>query len=84
MGGLGRELLAFLKQVLWALFLVYLILLGAAYLFGKQVGFEISFWVCLGIALLVTASFVSIYLCNVAWIAVEEMIKRRRHRRAKR
>lgn len=83
MGGLGRELIEFLKQVLWALFLVYLILLGAAYLFGKQIGFELSFWVCLGIAILVTATFVIIYLCNVIWIVVDEMIKRRRHRRGK-
>jgi hypothetical protein len=83
MDGLRRALIAFLKQVLWALFLVYLILLGVAYLFGKQVGFELSFWVCLGIALLVTVTFVSIYFCNVIWIVVDEMIKRRRHRRAK-
>lgn len=83
MTGLGRELIAFLKQVLWALFLVYLILLGAAYLFGKQVGFEISMWVCLGIAALVTVTFASIYLCNVAVIAIEEMVKRRRDRHGK-
>jgi preprotein translocase subunit SecF len=83
MGGLGSALTAFLKQVLWALVLVYLILLCAAYLFGKQVGFELSFLACLGIALLVTATFVSIYLCNVIWIVVEEAVKRRIHRRAK-
>ncbi len=83
MDGLGRELIALLKQVLWALFLVYLVLLGAAYLFGKQIGFELSFQVCLGIALLVTASFISIYLCNILWIAVDKMIKGRRHRRMK-
>ncbi|HAR43809.1 MAG: hypothetical protein A2X56_12080 [Nitrospirae bacterium GWC2_57_13] len=83
MDGLGRELIAFLKQVVWALFLVYLILLGAAYLFGKQVGFEISIWVCLGSAALVTVTFASIYICNAALIALEELVKRRRDRRAK-
>jgi hypothetical protein len=83
MGDLGRALLNYLKQVLWALFLVYLILLGVAYLFGKQIGYEISFWVCLGIALLVTVSFISIYFCNVIWIAVEERLKQRLHRRTK-
>jgi len=83
MGELGRALLDYLKQVLWALFLVYLMLLGVAYLFGKQIGYEISFWVCVAIALLVTVSFISIYFCNVIWIAVEERVKERFHRRAK-
>jgi hypothetical protein len=83
MGDLGRALLNYLKQVLWALFLVYLMLIGIAYLFGKQVGYEISIWVCLGIALLVTVSFISIYICGVLWIAVEERVKERFHRRAK-
>jgi preprotein translocase subunit SecF len=83
MGDLGRALLNYLKQVLWALFLVYLMLIGIAYLFGKQVGYEISIWVCLGIALLVTVSFISIYICSALWIAVEERVKERRHRRAK-
>jgi len=81
MAGMKRELFAFLKQVLWALFLVYLVLLVFAYLFGKQIGFELSFSVSLGIALLVTLTFVSIYFCNVIWIAVDEYIKRRRMRK---
>lgn len=51
-------------QVLWALLLVYLILLGAALLFGRSVGYEIAFGVCLGLAGLVTISFAAIYLLD--------------------
>lgn len=83
MGDLGRALLNYLKQVLWALFLVYLMLIGIAYLFGKQAGYEISIGVCLGIALLVTVSFISIYICSALWIAATERVKERFHRRAR-
>lgn len=51
-------------QVLWALLLVYLILLGIAFLFGHDVGYEISFAVCGGVAVLVTVSFAAVYLLD--------------------
>lgn len=59
-----RVLLSGALQVLWALMLVYLMLLGIAFLFGREVGYEISFGVCLGLVGLVTVTFVAIYLLD--------------------
>ena len=68
-------------QVLWALLLVYLILLGAALLFGRSVGYELSFGVCLGLAGLVTVSFAAIYLLDRLTAAVLEWIEKYRERK---
>ena len=68
----SRSLLAHLKQVLWALLLVYIILLGLVFLFGKEVGYELSFWVCFSVAGLVTVAFFSIYLCNLLRIVIAD------------
>lgn len=59
-----RVLRASTLQILWALLLVYLILLSIAFLFGREVGYEISFGVCLGLAGLVTVTFGAIYLLD--------------------
>jgi hypothetical protein len=75
-----RPLLDHAKQVAWALLLVYLILLGLAFLFGKQVGYEISFWVCLGVAGLVTATFFSIYLCDLLRIVIADQMQRKQYK----
>jgi hypothetical protein len=71
-----RPLLDHLKQVLWALFLVYIILLGLVFLFGKQIGYEITLWACLGVAGLVTVTFFSIYLCDLLRIVITDQIQR--------
>ncbi len=67
-------LLDSLKQVSWALFLVYIILLGLVFLFGKQIGYEISLRVCLGVAGLVTVTFISVYLCDLLRIVIADRI----------
>jgi hypothetical protein len=51
-------------QILWALLLVYIILLGVAFLFGREVGYDIAFGVCGGVAVLVAVSFVAVYLLD--------------------
>lgn len=71
MSGLLRALFSNLKQVLWALFLVYIILAVTVYLFGKQIGFYHAFLVCLAIAALVTVTFIALYLLSVLWAAAE-------------
>jgi hypothetical protein len=73
-----RPLLDHVKQVSWALLLVYIILLGLAFLFGKEIGYEISLWVCLAVAGLVTVTFFSIYLCDLLRIVITDQIQRRR------
>jgi len=59
-----RVLRESLYQVLWALLLVSLILLGIAFLFGREVGYDIAFGVCGGVAVLVTVSFAAVYLLD--------------------
>ncbi len=61
-----RVLRAGALQVLWALFLVCLVLLGIALLFGREVGYDISFLVSGGIAILVTVSFLAIYVIDLS------------------
>jgi hypothetical protein len=48
-------------QELWALLLIALILLGIALLFGRQVGYGISFGASLGLLALVTVSFLLLH-----------------------
>lgn len=64
-----------LKQVLWALILVYLILLGV-YLFIKKTGYEHSFLITLSVAIFVTITFITIYLFNIVCLAVERRIEK--------
>ena len=59
-----RVLRAGLMQILWALMLVYLILAGTAVLFGRSVGYAISFGVCGGLAALTTIAFLALYIVD--------------------
>lgn len=74
-------LLEHLKQVLWALLQVYIILLGLAFLFGRLLGYEAALWVCLSVAGLTTVTFFSIYLCDFLRILITEQMQIRRHKR---
>ncbi len=76
--GLWSALSDHLKQISWALFLVYIILLGLVFLFGKQTGYQISLFACLSVAGLVTVTFVSIYLCDLLRIVITDQIHNRR------
>ena len=71
-------------QVLWALLLVYLILIGIALLFGREVGYDISFGVCIGLAALVTVSFMTIYFFDRLTAAGIEWMEKYRERRKRR
>lgn len=75
MSGLKQTFFGELKQVLWALFLVYLILLGV-YLFIKKTGYEHSLLVTLSIAIFVTITFIAVYLFNIVCIAVERRVEK--------
>jgi hypothetical protein len=79
-----RVLRAGSLQVLWALLLVYCILLGFAFLFGPSAGYEISFPVCGGIAGLVTAAFGAIFLLDEVSALVTRELSRLRQRRNRR
>lgn len=75
MSGLRQTFFSELKQVLWALFLVYLILFGV-YLFIKKTGYEHSFLITLSVAIFVTITFITIYLFNIVCLAVERRIEK--------
>jgi hypothetical protein len=77
-GSRTRALLEHSKQVLWALLLVYIILLGLVFLFGKEVGYGIALWTCLAVAGLVTVTFASIFLLDLLRIIVTDLIEKRR------
>ncbi len=70
-----RALLDYAKQILWALFLVYIILLGLVFLFGKQIGYKISLWACLGVAGLTTITFLCIYLCDLLRMLITDWME---------
>jgi len=73
-----RALLDHVKQISWALFLVYIILFGLVFIFGKQIGYEMSLLASISVAGLVTVTFVSIYLCDLLRIIITDQINSRR------
>ena len=77
MSGPQRALFQDLKQVLWALFLIYLILASTGFLFAQYIGAKVALLVCLAIALLVTVTFVSIFLFDIVWVAFERRTDKR-------
>ncbi len=80
MNKLSRSLFADLKQVLWALLLVYIILAGLACFFGKQIGYRDAFLICLSIAAFVAVTFLGVYAFGLLWIAVDQWREKRLHR----
>lgn len=75
MSGFMRTIFSEIKQVLWALFLVYLILFGL-YLFIKKTGYEHALLVTLGVAIFVTIVFIAIYLFNLVFFAAEQRVEK--------
>jgi hypothetical protein len=80
MNGLKHALIRDLKQILWALLLIYIILTSTGLLLGRYIGFKDALLICLAIALLVTITFVILFLCNILWIAVKQKTEQNRHR----
>jgi len=72
-----QVLLNDLKQVLWAFFLIYLILASTCLLFAQYIGYKNSFLVCTAIAILIAAAFVSIYLCNIVWLIADRRAEKK-------
>ena len=75
-----RVLRAGTLQVLWALLLVYIILAALAFRFGEEIGYDIAFGVCGGLALLVTVCFAVIHALDRASAAGNGWIRRFLHR----
>jgi hypothetical protein len=69
-----------LKEVGWALFLVYLFLGLLVLIFRTHVEYPTATKICLGFALVVTAIFAGIILCNLVVVAVVKLISYFRQR----
>ena len=80
MNGPHRALIQDLKQVLWALLLIYLILASTGFLFAQYIGARLALLVVLVIALLLFVTFACIFLFNVIWIALERRTDKNRSR----
>jgi cation transporter-like permease len=75
MRAMRRSLFGDLKQIVWVLLLVYIVLAVMGYLFGKQIGHKDAFLVCLSIAVLVTVTFACIYVGMILWFLIEQKTK---------
>ena len=69
-----RGFLEHLKEVGWALFLVYLFLGLLVLIFRAHVEYATAAKICFGFALLVTAVFGGIILCNLLGAVMMKLI----------
>ena len=75
MGMLASALGDHLKEIAWALFLIFFIL-GCLYLiFGRQLGYETMIWICLGFAMIVIGLFMMILLGELLWLGILKAFK---------
>jgi hypothetical protein len=75
MGMLARALGDHLKEVAWALFLIFLFLGCLFLIFGRHLGYETIIWICLGFVVIVTALFMMIILGELFWVGIVRVFK---------
>ena len=76
MGMLARALSDHLKEIAWALFLIFLFLACLFVIFGRELGFDSVLWVCLGFAVIVLGLFGMLILGELLWIAIGKVLRR--------
>jgi hypothetical protein len=76
MGMLVRALSDHLKEIAWALFLIFLLLACLLVIFGRELGFDSLLWVCLGFAVIVLGLFGMLILGELIWIAIGKVLRR--------
>ena len=76
MGVLARALFDHLKEIAWALFLIFFFLACLLVIFGRELGFDSVLWVCLGFALIVLGLFGMIILGQLLWIGIWKVLRR--------
>lgn len=74
----ARVLRSGTRQVLWALGLVYLIVLGLAFPIAREAGGDIAWYACGGVAFLVTVAFVLVHSLDRISAAVLAYRERRK------
>ncbi len=78
MAVLGRALGDHLKEVGWALFLIFFIL-GCLYvILGRDIGYHTMMWVCIGFAVIILGLFIMIILGELLWVGILKKILRRK------
>ena len=75
-----QALVEYLKEVGWALFLLYLILAMLALLFGRHVDFPVMLRISAWFAGIVTAVFAGIVVVNLLCIGIFRVLRRMRRR----
>ena len=76
MGMLARALSDHLKEIGWALFLIFLLLACLFVIFGRELGFDSVLWVCLGFAAIVLGLFGILILGELLWILIWKVLRR--------
>ena len=75
-GMLAHALSDHLKEIAWALFLIFLFLACLFVIFGRKLGFDSVLWVCLGFAAIVLGLFGMLILGELLWIIIEKVFRR--------
>jgi len=76
MGMLARALSDHLKEIAWALFLIFLFLACLFVIFGRELGFDSVLWVCLGFAAIVLSLFGMLILGELLWTVIWKVLRR--------
>jgi hypothetical protein len=76
MGMLARALFDHLKEIAWALLLIFFLLACLLVIFGRELGFDSIFWACLSFALIVLGLFGMIILGELLWILIGKVLRR--------
>jgi hypothetical protein len=76
MGMLVRARYNHLKEIAWALFLIFLLLFCLFVIFGRELGFDSVLWVCLGFAAIVFGLFGMLTLGELLWILIWKVLRR--------
>jgi hypothetical protein len=76
MGRFARALVDHFKEVVWAVFLIFLFLGCLFVIFGRHLGYDTIGWICLGFGVIVTGVFTMIILGNLLCIAIGSVFKR--------
>jgi hypothetical protein len=76
MGMLTRALSDHLREIAWALFLIFLFLFCLFVIFGRELGFDSVLWVCLGFAAIVLGLFGLLILGELLWVGIGKVLSR--------
>jgi hypothetical protein len=83
MGKLRLDAIEHLKDLFWAVFLLYLVLIALFFLFGRHIGFTVMAWISLGFAMLITVVFGALLAVNLLCVILIRALRRLKGPRAR-